>query len=61
MNGKAPQIGSGCLIGANAVLVGGIRVGDRVKIGAGAVVSRDIPSDVTVVAQQPRLIEAPPA
>ena len=31
---KAPVIGDSCLIGAGAVLVGGIRIGDRVKIGA---------------------------
>ena len=53
---KAPRIGSGCLIGAGAVLVGGITVGDHVKIGAGAVVSTDIPDGCTVVAQPPRII-----
>ena len=54
MNGKAPEIGEHCLIGA--VLVGGIKVGDYVKIGAGAVVRTDIPSRATVVAQPARVI-----
>lgn len=54
---RAPEIGADCQIGAGAVLVGGIRVGNRVKIGAGAVVSRDVPDDCTVVAQQPRVLE----
>lgn len=54
--GKAPQIGDGCLIGANAVLVGDIRIGDHARIGAGAAVSTDIPSGATVVSQPSRVI-----
>lgn len=56
VGGKAPQVGRHCLIGAGAVLVGGIKIGDYVKIGAGAVVSTDIPSRATVVAQPARII-----
>lgn len=56
VDGKAPQIGSHCLIGAGAVLIGNIKIGDHVKIGAGAVVSTDIPSRATVVAQPARVI-----
>ena len=54
--GRAPCIGPDCWIGAGAVLVGGIRVGRGVKIGAGAVVARDIPDHCTVVAQPPRIM-----
>lgn len=56
VDGKAPGIGEHCLIGAGAVLVGGIKIGDYVKIGAGAVVSTDVPSHATVVAQPARVI-----
>lgn len=56
VGGRAPHIGEGCLIGAGAVLVGGIRVGDHAKIGAGAAVSTDVPPGATVVAQPPRMI-----
>lgn len=56
VNGRAPVIGDGCLIGAGAVLVGGIRVGCDVKIGAGAVVSTDISDHCTVVSQPPRIL-----
>ncbi len=56
VDGKAPEIGEHCLIGAGAVLVGSIKIGDYVKIGAGAVVSTDIPSHATVVAQPARVI-----
>lgn len=52
---KAPAIGDRCLIGANACLVGGIVVGDDVKIGAGAVVAVDIPPGSTVVSEPPRI------
>lgn len=56
VGGRAPRIGRRCLIGAGAVLVGGITVGDGAKIGAGAVVSRDVPPGCTVVAQPPRVL-----
>ena len=48
--GKAPEIGDGCLIGAGAVLVGGIRVGPGAKIGAGAVVHTDVPAGAAALA-----------
>ncbi len=47
----------GCLIGAGAVLVGGIRVGPGAKIGAGAVVHTDVPAGATVVSRGARIIE----
>ncbi len=58
VNRKAPVIGNGCLIGAGAVLVGDIRIGDHVKIGAGTVVNTDIPDGCTVVSQSMRIIES---
>ena len=57
VDGRAPQVGDGCLIGAGAVLVGPIRVGDGARVGAGAVVSRDVPPGCTVVAPSPRVLE----
>ena len=57
IDGKAPVIGENCWIGAGAILVGGIRVGNNVKIGAGAVVHQDVPDDATVVSQPPRILE----
>lgn len=56
VNRKAPQVGDRCLIGAGAVLVGNIVIGNDVKIGAGAVVSCNVPSRITVVAPPPRFI-----
>ena len=57
VNGHAPVVGEGCLIGAGAVLVGDIRIGADVKIGAGAVVHQDVPDGCTVVAQPPRILK----
>ena len=57
VRGKAPVIGKGCLIGAGAVLVGEIKVGDHVNIGAGAVIHQDIPDNCTVVAPPPRILK----
>ena len=57
VDGRAPVVEEGCLIGAGAVLVGGIHVGKNVKIGAGAVVNRDIPDGCTVVSQPARVLE----
>ncbi len=56
VDGRAPSIGRGCLIGAGAVLIGGIRVGDGARIGAGAAVCTDIPAGGTAVSQPARII-----
>ena len=53
---RAPEIGDNCLIGAGAVLVGGIKIGSNVKIGAGTVLSTDVPDNCTDVSQPPRII-----
>lgn len=38
-------IGDDVMIGANTTILPGIRIGDRAVVGAGAVVTRDIPAD----------------
>lgn len=43
------RIGKNCWIGANAVILPGITIGDHVVIGAGSVVTKDIPSNVVAV------------
>jgi acetyltransferase-like isoleucine patch superfamily enzyme len=42
------RIGSNCWIGANAVILPGVEIGDNVIIGAGSVVTKNIPSNCTV-------------
>ena len=57
VNRQAPVIGDNCLLGAGAVIIGGIRIGNDVKIGAGAVVCEDVPDGCTVVSQPVRILE----
>jgi acetyltransferase-like isoleucine patch superfamily enzyme len=37
------EIGSGALIGSNATVLPGVRIGDGAVVGAGSLVNRDIP------------------
>ena len=46
---RHPKIGDGVMIGANASILGNIRIGKNAKIGAGSVVVADVPSSITVV------------
>ena len=46
---KPVHIGKNCWIGTASVIVPGVTIGDNVVIGAGSVVTRDIPSDVVAV------------
>ncbi|MGN6683320.1 MAG: serine O-acetyltransferase [Devosia sp.] len=46
---RHPKIGNGVLIGAGAIILGNIRVGDCARVGAGSVVVKDVPPRVTVV------------
>ncbi|MBY0331081.1 MAG: serine O-acetyltransferase [Acetobacteraceae bacterium] len=46
---RHPTIGSGVAIGAGAQVLGPILVGDGARVGANAVVSRDVPPGETVV------------
>lgn len=55
MSGR-PIIGNGVEIGAGAVIVGRIHVGDNAIIGANAVVSKDVPSGAIVGGVPARLI-----
>ncbi|MCH5210532.1 MAG: sugar O-acetyltransferase [Oscillospiraceae bacterium] len=50
------RIGKNCWIGANAVIVPGVTIGDNVVIGAGSVVTKDIPSNVVAVGNPCRVL-----
>ena len=55
----APQIGNYVWIGANAVIVGNIRIGNNVLIAPGAYVNFDVP-DGSIVIGNPGLIRRSP-
>lgn len=50
------RIGRNCWIGANAVIVPGVTIGDNTVIGAGSVVTKDIPSGVVAVGNPCRVL-----
>lgn len=45
----AVRIGKNCWIGAGAIILPGITIGDCVVVGAGSVVTKDLPSNVVAV------------
>ena len=48
-------IGENCFIAIGAIIMPGVRIGDQVIVGAGSVVTRDVPSN-TIVAGSPAKI-----
>lgn len=53
---RHPKIGNGVLIGAGAIVLGNIRVGECARIGAGSVVVKEVPPRVTVAGVPARII-----
>ena len=49
---RHPTVGNRVLIGTGAKVLGPIRIGDGAKIGANAVVVKEVPAGATVVAPQ---------
>jgi serine O-acetyltransferase len=53
---RHPTIGNGVVIGTGAAILGNIRIGDQVKVGAGSVVVRPVPDRSTVVGVPGRVV-----
>jgi len=47
-DGKAPTIGDWVYIGANSVILGGVKVGSNVFVGALTLVNKDVPDGAVV-------------
>ncbi len=56
--GKPIEIGSDVWIGGGAVILPGVRIGSRAVIGAGSVVTRDVPDDMFAAGNPCRVIRA---
>jgi serine O-acetyltransferase len=53
---RHPTLGNNVVVGTGAKVLGGIHIGDNVKIGAGSVVVRSVPNDSTVVGIPGRVV-----
>lgn len=53
---RHPTVGQRCVISAGAKVLGDITIGDCAKVGAGAVVLRDVPAHATVVGVPARVV-----
>jgi maltose O-acetyltransferase len=53
---KPIEIGSDCWIGGGAIILPGVKIGDRTVIGAGSVVTRDVPGGVVAAGNPCRVI-----
>jgi serine O-acetyltransferase len=53
---RHPTLGRGCVVGAGAKVLGDIRLGENVKVGAGSVVVRDVADHCTVVGVPARVV-----
>jgi len=56
--GAPIRVGDNVWIGAGALLLPGVTVGDRSVIGAGSVVTRDVPPDVVAAGVPARVVRA---
>ncbi|NJK99082.1 MAG: serine O-acetyltransferase [Spirulinaceae cyanobacterium SM2_1_0] len=53
---RHPTLGENTVVGAGAKVLGNLQIGNNVRIGAGSVVLRDVPSDCTVVGIPGRIV-----
>lgn len=60
-NIKGPTIRRGARIGGGAVLCPGVEIGEEAFVGAGAVVTKDVPPRVVVVGSPARILRDVPA
>jgi serine O-acetyltransferase len=55
--GESPRLGDRIFIGAGAKIVGPVALGDDSKVGANAVVTKDVPAGATVVGIPARVVK----
>ncbi len=56
MFSDVPTIGDDVFIGVGAAILGPVKIGDRARIGANAVVTRNVPADTIVQSPQSRMM-----
>ena len=53
---KPVTIGDSVWIGGSAILLPGVKIGDKSVVGAGAVVTKDVPANVVVAGNPAKII-----
>lgn len=53
---RHPTVGNNVVIGADASVLGPVRIGDNAKVGANSVVVRDVPANATVVGMPAKVV-----
>jgi acetyltransferase-like isoleucine patch superfamily enzyme len=49
-------IGKNCFIAVNSIVLPGVKIGDEVIVGAGSVVTKDVPSNVIVAGNPAKIV-----
>jgi acetyltransferase-like isoleucine patch superfamily enzyme len=55
---KSIEIGNHCWLGANSVILPGVKLGDNVIVGAGSVVTKSFPDNVIVVGNPAKVLRS---
>lgn len=55
---KEVRVGERCFIGARSIILPGVVIGDEVVVAAGAVVTKDVPSNSLVVGNPGKVIKS---
>lgn len=54
---KDTTIGKRCFIGANAIIMCGVTIGDQVIVGSGAIVTKDVPNNCIVAGNPAKILK----
>ena len=54
--GQVPRLGNNIYVGAGAKIIGKVTIGDGARIGANAVVTKDVPPGCTAVGVPAKII-----
>jgi serine O-acetyltransferase len=57
--GRAPRLGRGVLLSSGVTILGDVSIGDYAKVGAGSVVTHDVPAGCTAIGVPARLTNCP--
>ena len=57
LEGKSISIGDGCWIGEKVIILPGVKIGEKAIIGAGSVVTKDIPPCTIAVGNPARVVK----